>query len=215
MVISAHFEPADTASERPRPRRRRLQLEVAGALASGGEASVTIHNISASGLLLETATGLSDGERIDIELPDVGPTTATIVRVSDNYYGGKFDAPLSVGVLSALELRGSAAPQPASAPGETLAVRLTRLRKDKGLTLAAVAAQLGVSKPTVWAWEQGRARPTPERMTRIAALYGLGEVRLATGRDSDANGDVLAHARLQVAQAYGVDAGKVRIMIEL
>ena len=141
MVISAHFEPADTASERPRPRRRRLQLEVAGALASGGEASVTIHNISASGLLLETATGLSDGERIDIELPDVGPTTATIVRVSDNYYGGKFDAPLSVGVLSALELRGSAAPQPASAPGETLAV-------TNSFTSASGAITVPISRPS-------------------------------------------------------------------
>ena len=215
MVIAAHFESPTAGGLTPRPSRRRLQIEVAGSLASGGDAAVTIHNISASGLLLETATALSEGERIDIVLPDVGPTSASIVWTSERFYGGRFDAPLSVAVLSALELRSAAAPQAAAPPGETLAVRLTQLRKQRGLTLAAVAAQLGVSKPTVWAWEQGRARPTPERMTRIAALYGIGETRLASGRDDNAMGDILAQARLQVAQAFGVEPGKVRIMIEL
>ena len=215
MVFPAHFESTPASSKASRPQRRRLQLEVGGSLASGGAAAVLIHNISATGLLLETATGLSDGERIDIELPDLGPTAATIVWTSDTFYGGRFDAPLSVALLSALELRSSAVPPRQEQPGETLAARLTQLRKDKGLTLAAVAQQLGVSKPTVWAWEQGRARPTPERLTRIAALFGLGETRLATGRDGDALGDTLAQARQQVAAAFGVEAAKVRILIEL
>ena len=215
MVISAHFEPQDAGTATPRPQRRRLQLKVSGALPSGDAADVLIHNVSATGLLLETETTLSEGERIDIVLPDVGPTSASIVWTSERFYGGRFDAPLSVAVLSALELRSTAAPQAAAPPSETLAVRLTQLRKQRGLTLAAVAAQLGVSKPTVWAWEQGRARPTPERMTRIAALYGLGETRLATGRDDNAMSDILAQARLHVAQAFGVEPGKVRIMIEL
>lgn len=173
-----------------------------------------IHNVSATGLLLETATRLIDAERIDIDLPDVGPTAATIVWTSDRFYGGRFDTPLGVGVLSALELRSNAPPI-ANQPGETLASRLIQLRKDKGLTLATVAQQLGVSKPSVWAWEQGRARPTSERLARIAAFYGLGETGLASGRDHDVLSEALALARQQVADAFSVDVTKVRIMIEL
>ena len=89
------------------------------------------------------------------------------------------------------------------------------MRKDKGLTLATVAQQLGVSKPSVWAWEQGRARPTSERLARIAAFYGLGETGLASGRDHDVLSEALALARQQVADAFSVDVTKVRIMIEL
>lgn len=214
MVIAAHFESTIASGATPRPSRRRLQLEVAGSLASGDAAAVVIHNISATGLLLETATKLADAERIDIDLPDAGPTAATIVWTSDKFYGGRFDTPLAVAVLSALELR-SAVPLDVNQPGGSLAARLTQLRKDKGLTLAAVAEQLGVSKPSVWAWEQGRARPTPERLARIAALYGLSETSLAAGPDLDALSEALALARQHVADAFSVEVTKVRIMIEL
>jgi len=214
MVFAAHFESTTSTGDTPRPSRRRLQLEVAGSRASGDAAAVLIHNISAAGLLLETSTQLTEAERIDIDLPDVGPTAATIVWTSGRFYGGRFETPLGVAVLSALELR-STAPPLTNQPGETLAARLIQLRKDKGLTLATVAEQLGVSKPSVWAWEQGRARPTPERLARIAAFYGLGETGLASGRDHDVLSETLALARQQVADAFSVNVTKVRIMIEL
>jgi len=215
MVFAAHSESNPAGGATPRQARRRLQLEVAGSLASGDATAVLIHNISATGLLLETATSLGDGERIEIDLPDAGPTAATIVWTSDRFYGGRFEAPLPVAVLSALELRSSAVPLTLDRPGETLAARLSRHRKDMGLTLAAVAQKLGVSKPTVWAWEQGRARPSPERLAGIAELFGLGAANLTSGRDNEALGDALARARQQVADAFGVEAAKVRIMIEL
>jgi transcriptional regulator with XRE-family HTH domain len=215
MVIAAHFEPTPGNGGKPRPHRRRLQLEVAGSLASGDATAVLIHNISATGLLLETETRLTDGERIDIELPDAGSTAARIVWTSDRFYGGRFDTPLSVAVLSALELRSTAVPSKPSEPEETLASRLHRLRKAKGMTLAEVAQLLGVSKPTVWAWEQGRVRPAPERHAKIAALFGEGETKLVTGRDIAALGNALANARQQVAEMFGVETTKVRIMIEL
>ncbi len=215
MVISAHFEPQDAGTATPRPQRRRLQLKVSGALPSGDAADVLIHNVSATGLLLETETTLSEGERIDIDLPEIGPTPATIVWADEKFHGGHFDSPLSVAVLSALELRSAAAPLVLSQPEQSLSTRLHHLRKAKGMTLDAVAKELGVSKPTVWAWEQGRARPSPERFARIAELFGLGETRLATGRDVDALGQVLTQARQLVANSLGVELTKVRIMIEL
>lgn len=215
MVIGAHFELPPESSESPRPPRRRLLLEASGALSSGTPAAVLIHNVSATGLLLETGTPLTEGERIDIDLPDVGATPATIVWSDAKFHGGHFDTELSVGVLSALELRSAAAPLPLGQPSETLSSRLHHLRKAKGMTLDAVAKELGVSKPTVWAWEQGRARPSPERFARIAELFGLAETRLATGRDVDALGEVLTQTRQLVANTFGVEISKVRIMIDL
>lgn len=215
MVLTAHFESADTTASRPRPHRRRLELEVAGSLASGDAAAVLIHNVSASGLLLETGVELTSGERIDIDLPDLGPTPATIVWTSDRFYGGKFDAPLSLAVLSALELRGAAmAPSPKPSE-ESLAARLRDLRRAKGMSLDAVAQHLGVSKPTVWAWENGRARPSAERFAAIAELFALDQASLTTGRDTSALDSSMAQARQQVASAYGVDPARVRILIEL
>ncbi|MFM5894543.1 MAG: helix-turn-helix domain-containing protein [Novosphingobium sp.] len=215
MVISAHFDLPPETGATPRPARRQLQLEVSGALPSGGAAAVLIHNVSATGLLIETETALSEGERIDIDLPELGPTPATIMWSDAKFHGGHFDHPLSAGVLSALELRSVAAPLALSQPQESLATRLHHLRKSKGMTLDAVAKELGVSKPTVWAWEQGRARPSPERFARIAELFGLGESRLASGRDVDALSEVLTQARQLVANSLGIELTKVRIMIEL
>lgn len=215
MVISAHFEPHNFDPATPRLHRRRLQLKVSGALATGDAAEVLIHNVSATGLLLETETALGEGERIDIDLPELGLTPATIVWADEKFHGGHFDSPLSAGTLSALELRSAAAPLTLSQPEQSLATRLHHLRKAKGMTLDAVARELGVSKPTVWAWEQGRARPSPERFASIAELFGLGETRLATGRDVDALSGVLTQARQLVANSLGIELTKVRIMIEL
>jgi transcriptional regulator with XRE-family HTH domain len=215
MVIAAHFEPLPQLSGKQRAQRRRLQLEAVGALASGGTAAVVIHNVSATGLLLETATVLSDAERLEIELTGEDSAVAQVIWTSGRFYGCRFDTPLPGGTLSALELRSAALPQSGAAQDESFAARLHRLRKAKGLTLAAIAEALGVSKPTVWAWEQGRARPTPERLATLASQFGLSDVELASGRDSDALQDVLMQARSQIAETFGVSSAKVRIMIEL
>lgn len=51
-------------------------------------------------------------------------------------------------------------------------MRINRLRREAGMTRADVALRLGVSKPTVWAREKGKARPLPERMAAIAEALG-------------------------------------------
>jgi len=84
------------------------------------------------------------------------------------------------------------------------------------LTLADVAATLGVSKPTVWAWEKGKARPLPERLNAIAAALRVDPDLLApepaVPRELDA---VIAESRQRIAEACGIAPGAVRIMIEL
>lgn len=218
MPIPGHFETVPAGPGRPRESRRRLQLEAEGALASGHAARVMIHNVSASGLLIETPVPLAEGERIDIVLPQLGPTPARVVWNSGALFGCRFDQPLPQAGLSALQLRAEteAPPPPATtSAGETLPVRIARLRKQQGLTLDALASLVGVSKPTVWAWEQGKARPTQDRLAALAAQLGVVEEELVTGRRGDALNDALAAARRLVAEAYGVDPGRVRVLIEL
>lgn len=56
---------------------------------------------------------------------------------------------------------------------EPLHKRLERLRKDRKLTIKAVAAEIGVAYQTVFDWETGRQRPRHPRMLALAALYNL------------------------------------------
>jgi DNA-binding transcriptional regulator YiaG len=220
MPIAAHFEELTADAKRPRAPRRRLLLSAAAATPSGQTSSVLIHNVSASGLLIETRAALLESDRFDIVLPELGPTATFVVWNSGNLFGCRFAVPLGAAVLSSLQLRADAAPPREPTPlspsqTETLPVRLARLRKQQGLTLESLAELVGVSKPTVWAWEQGKSRPTPDRLAKLAARLGVVEEDLLTGRNHDALAQALANAREQVAGAFGVDPARVKVMIEL
>ena len=234
MAIKAHLDHPETGgdSQRAAPRRA-LRLETSGARAGaegtagpGGEANVTIHNISAAGLLLETALALAEGERLTLDLPEAGAVVAVVVWRSERLYGCAFEQAIGPAALAAAQLQGFAPGVPgqplatpgtgSAAPAEPLGKRLNTLRRAAGLTLADVAALLGVSKPTVWAWEKGKARPLPERIGAIAAALGVEPDALApaTGQRSEA-AQVIAECRQRIAQACGTDPQAVRIMVEL
>ncbi|MGH6785890.1 MAG: helix-turn-helix domain-containing protein [Novosphingobium sp.] len=216
MPIPAHFEDLPHNSKRPRAARRQLRFEAQGATAAGEAGRVLIHNVSATGLLIESAVALAQAERIEIALPLSGSTVAHVVWASESFYGCRFDLPVPESVLSALEVHSQLAPAPTPAePGDTLPVRIARLRKEQGLTLEALAALLDVSKPTVWAWEQGKSRPAPERIPALAEGLGVAEEELLTGRDGDALAEAIGQARRMVAKAYGVDPACVKVSIEL
>lgn len=225
MAITAHFEflrAVDSAAAAPREPRRALRLEALGATASDDSAQVLLHNISAGGLLIETDAPLADGECIEVDLPLAGVIVAHVVWSSGRLHGCRFDTPVSTAVLNATQLR-SVAQDEIQLSGETPAVRegsfgvrLKRLRKDRGLTLAQIADTMGVSKPTVWAWEQGKAHPIESRLEALAGVLGvtLDELQGGGARDN-ALGDFLAHSRERIAQAVGTTPDKIRIMIEL
>lgn len=234
MPIAAHFEdttkdkaPADAGQQADSPRapRKRLKIETLGALPSGVETPVTIHNFSETGLLLETRVDMEIGEVLDIALPEAGLTRARVVWASGRLFGCAFDTPLHPAVLSAAQLRSAAqepdlAPPPAvAAPaaigGESFGERVHRLRKLRGLTQGELAARLGVSKPTVWAWEQGRARPIEERLEAIAAELGVTAAELRPGRTVAGLPELIARCRDQIAAAVETSPDKIRIMIEL
>lgn len=230
MAIRAHLDPRAVDDGQRAAPRRALRLETSGFAAAGGEdvfaeANVTIHNISEAGLLIETALDLAEGEVLALDLPQAGVVGAAVVWRSERLYGCAFEAPINAAALAAAQLQGFAPGVPTRAAaamaanrgsGEALGPRLNRLRREAGLTLADVAATLGVSKPTVWAWEKGKARPLPERLEAIAAALGVGPDVLApqpgVPRETDA---VITECRHRIAEACGTDPGAVRIMIEL
>lgn len=224
MAIMAHLDShASDGSQRAAPRRA-LQLETSGQAPGGAESNVTIHNISAAGLLIETGLDLAEGEPLAIELPQAGIVAAVIVWRSERLYGCAFERALAPAALAAAQLRGVAvAPTPAPAPaahparvGEALGIRLNKLRREAGLTLGDVAATLGVSKPTVWAWEKGKARPLPERLGAIAAALGVAPESLAESAALGSDiGALVEDCRQRIAQACGTQPRSVRIVIEL
>jgi transcriptional regulator with XRE-family HTH domain len=226
MAISARLDQPVPADGQRSAARRALKLETSGVIPGGGAANVTVHNISASGLLLETALDLAPGEELAIELPEAGTSNASIIWRSGRLYGCAFARPISTASLAAAQLQGVAVtPDPAplsqapllGASGrDALGSRLNRLRREAGLTLADVAAALGVSKPTVWAWEKGKARPLPERLDKIASALGVSRDALASaGGESGDVGAVIAECRTRISEACGTEPAAVRIMIEL
>jgi transcriptional regulator with XRE-family HTH domain len=223
MPIRAHLPP--DAEERA-DSRRMLLLQTEGRIAGGSEANVTIHNISAAGLLLETGLDVAFGERLELELPEAGAVTAVVVWRSESLYGCAFEESLGAAALAAAELRASApsaataAPSSVAGMGDTLGTafgsKLNRLRRERGLTLADVASALGVSKPTVWAWEKGKARPVPERLEAIAAALdvSLEELEEAGHATAETNA-FIADCRAKIAATLRISPSAVRIMIEL
>ncbi len=213
MTIEARFE-QQAGDERGAPRRT-LHLGVSGRLGGDSRAKAIVRNLSATGMLVETATALAEGEAIAVDLPHAGERSATVVWADAPMHGCRFDEPLSPAALSAARLRSGAPTggldEPASA--EEFGARLQRLRRERGLSLGDVAARLGVSKPTVWAWEHGKSRPVERRLAGLAQALGV----TPGGLEPAASGppEAVERSRRQIAQAYGVEPARVRIMIEL
>jgi transcriptional regulator with XRE-family HTH domain len=211
------------AGEGPRARetRRELRLEAAGALPSGTQTNVLIHNVSVTGLLMESHVLLGEGDAIDIELPEAGMRRARVIWASHPLYGCQFDLPISDAALSAAQLRSAVSAQlelghrRELVPDEGFAARLHRLRTSAGLTMAALAERLGVSKPTVWAWEQGKAKPVGSRIEALAMALGVPPSELVAGQDDAAVRDLLERIRQQIARTVGTSAERIRISIEL
>jgi hypothetical protein len=101
MAVVAHFEEHSEKAERRRSVRRALKL---GAGAAGE--SVTIRDISLTGMLLETSKPMLVGASFEIELPHSGAVSALVVWNSGEYYGCEFDRPISPAAVSAARLQG-------------------------------------------------------------------------------------------------------------
>src|SRR3546814_13928410 len=70
-------------------------------------ANVMIHNISATGLLIETGLTLGVGDRIEIGLPHAGATAIEVIWESGHLFGCRFGRPITPATLRAAQLRGA------------------------------------------------------------------------------------------------------------
>ena len=223
MPIKAHLDQTHTSPENRRYERRNLMLETGGVLPGGASGNVTIHNISESGMLIETALELDVGARLSVDLPHDPSVPASVVWTSDALFGCKFERPIGLSALSAVQLKaGPALPVQVSqrtspdARGIVLGKKLEQARKARRLTLAQVADELGVSKPTVWAWEKGKARPVEDRWPAIAKVLALPVEELTTASiETGGISELLQNSRETIAEALQIDTKQVRILIEI
>ncbi len=125
MAILAQLQEADASERRGAPRRR-LKLETKGATPSAPQIRVMVHDLSVSGLLIETFAQCSVGERLEVQLPQAGAAEALIVWSSGRFFGCRFVQPISTAALSAA-LLSSPAYSPAD-NAELVSIALGELR---------------------------------------------------------------------------------------
>lgn len=99
--------------------RRTLRLEVPTSSSRDANEAL-IHNLSETGLLLETSAGLQVGEALQVELPHAGTITALVVWARGRFAGCEFATHVSKAAVSAALLRAEvqAAPPPAEVARE-------------------------------------------------------------------------------------------------
>lgn len=138
MALQARLAASKAGNRRSSPRRT-LHLE--STLAGGGE-GVVIHDISHTGLLLETTALLAERQTLDVDLPEAGIVQASVVWRSSRFVGCRFNKPVSQAAVSAALLRNPIdVPEPISEEraweklGELCAI--PEVSPERGLSLAA------------------------------------------------------------------------------
>lgn len=196
MAILARLE-EDRSSERRRSSRRRLQLITEGSTPSSPHVPVVIHDLSVSGLLVETFASFSVGERIELELPQSGAAEAVIVWTSGRFYGCKFAQPISTGAVSAALLLS---------PGGSFASDNAQLMANAMAELRALGAQVeGITDKLDQAIDrrrEGFAEPVREDAPSLETTSGA-------ERRSAGIWIALAAAIVAIAAAYAIATGDV------
>ncbi|UZW57142.1 helix-turn-helix domain-containing protein [Sphingobium sp. JS3065] len=244
MPINAIVEQPQGSDNRRDAARWRIRLELPDALDADApddaRGNVVIHDISTAGMLVETRSNLKIGQSVMLSLPDAEKVVARIVWQNESLFGCRFDQALPQGVVSAVRLRnpdqdkGKPLGDPAQAPNseeisEGLPERLRRLRRERGLSRAALSEQTGFSKPTLWGWETGRTKPRRDNLLVLAALFGLSEQQLLFGKGdspprevrkagpeayAQSLRDIIDLSRARIAEAAGVHKSNVRVTID-
>ena len=106
MTMQAHFEErGEIADDRRGSTRRSLKLDIPSEGVAHGSARVTIHDLSLTGVLIETSTPLASGEIFEVDVPQAGKVEASVVWNSGEFYGCEFKEPIPTAALSAALLR--------------------------------------------------------------------------------------------------------------
>src|SRR3954471_15721358 len=103
VMLAQMIEHGESGGDRRASPRRALRL--AGDLPAGGGMQGVIHDLSQTGVPLETSAALAPGETFQVELPETGSVAASVVWNSGEFYGCQFARPISPAALSATLLK--------------------------------------------------------------------------------------------------------------
>ena len=105
---------------------------------------------------------------------------------------------------------------------EILGERLRLIRLARKMSMDEVAERVGVSRPTIWSWESGRARPRKNHMQALLETMNVSENELILDRTKMVQHQPeltfeqqIAACRQHIAQAAGVETNAVEISIRL
>lgn len=221
MAMTVYLNNAPRSVGKGRASRRQLRLPLHGSKATGAEIEALVHNISATGMLVESKVPLEIGELVEVNLPHSGKTATKVIWTSEGLAGCQFEMPISPATLSAAQLRGVVGPDPYASEdqptpaAESFGVRLQRLRTAKELTQGQIAAQLGVSEPSISAWELDKARPKAGRIEALSVALGVEISELLGFGEGENLNDLVARAKAQIAKAAGVSPANIKFTIEM
>lgn len=99
VALLAEFEIAVDLDHRRKPRRK---LKLVTEARNGDSAlTATIEDLSRTGMLVHSAIEMSEGDTIDVELPQAGAVTARIVWTRGSFAGCEFVGMLPQSAVSA------------------------------------------------------------------------------------------------------------------
>ena len=96
---NAKLKPIESDEERSATRFR-LLLQASAETPDAGVTDIVIHDLSATGFLIECLEPLGTGTELTLELPGVQPVTGDVVWSSGNFYGGEFRSVLGMSALA-------------------------------------------------------------------------------------------------------------------
>ncbi len=146
MAYLAYLEPLpENGRNRRIASRRKLSLG-STLIASGAE--VVIHNLSSTGLLIETSADLRSGETIEVHMPETAASQATVIWCSEPFYGCQFEHQIPVAAVSAALLRSQvvSGPPPATvvqAQKEFASADTSPDRQDSAMEFRHIKMEIG------------------------------------------------------------------------
>ena len=159
MTIVAALESRDTGANRRAHARRPLRLEVPGRTTTRTTTHTTkalIHDLSPTGMLIETSADLSVDDVIALDIPEAGASPAKIVWSSGEFFGCQFTTRISTAAISAALLQ---TPFEAPSPPVDHAAAIAPAAKEnadaipsaaEGLSLAARAGLIVGTSLLLW-----------------------------------------------------------------
>ena len=160
---------SDEECQRGQPRHR-VVLRVTTASRSGlCDLDAQLLDMSLRGFRIRTNAALAIGDAISIDLPHRDGVEAEVVWANTPEFGCEFAYPLTTPELSRSRLKGDPL---AFRSSESIGEQIVRLREARGWTRAELALRAGVSRPSIWGWENGKTQPRPSTLQRLSRTLG-------------------------------------------